>query len=214
LKTVQGLFITLEGGEGAGKSTQLNWLQHKLIRAGWQVQASREPGGSELGSKLRQIVLRDSMTPKAELLIYLADRIQHVEEKLLPWLRQKQIVLCDRFVDSSEVYQGISRGLGQPLVRRMHRLLLPPAIWPRLTVLFDMPPEEGLKRARLRLGENDRLESENLSFHQKVRQGFLAQAAREPERIKIVNALGSAAEVSGRLWDTVRPCLDAWERAG
>ncbi|MDR1396197.1 MAG: dTMP kinase [Desulfarculales bacterium] len=211
---MRGLFITLEGGEGVGKSTQLGWLQNKLTRAGWPVQVSREPGGSELGSKLRQIVLRDAMTPKAELLIYLADRIQHAEEKLLPWLRQKQIVLCDRFVDSCEVYQGISRGLGQPLVRRLHRLLLPPALWPGLTVLFDMPPEEGLKRACLRVGENDRLESENLNFHRTVRQGFLAQAEREPGRIKIVNALGSVKEVNSRLWETVQPCLQAWERDG
>jgi dTMP kinase len=208
---MQGLLITFEGGEGVGKTTQLAWLQKKLTQAGLIVHSSREPGGSELGSQLRQIVLRESMSPAAELLIYLADRIQHAQEKLIPWLRQKHIVLCDRFVDSSEVYQGIGRGLGRELVRQLHELLLPAGIWPDLTILFDMPPEEGLQRAGLRSGGSDRLENENLSFHQKVRDGFLAQARREPERIKIIDARGDAGQVNERLWQTVLPRIQVWQ---
>jgi dTMP kinase len=207
---VRGLLITFEGGEGAGKTTQLAWLEKKLLQSGLTVHVSREPGGSELGKKLRRLVLHQSMTPEAELLIYLADRLQHVREKLLPWLEQKHIVLCDRFIDSSEVYQGIGRGLGWALVRQLHELLLPAGVWPWLTVLLDIAPEEGLKRAGLRAGGNDRLERENLHFHQKVRQGFLGQAQREPERIKIVDAQGEPEEVNARLWGVVLPCLQAW----
>jgi dTMP kinase len=207
---VQGLLITFEGGEGAGKSTQLAWLREKLSSTGLTVHVSREPGGSELGSKLRQLVLGQPMTPEAELLIYLADRLQHAREKLLPWLQQKHIVLCDRFVDSSEVYQGIGRGLGQALVRQLHQLLLPAGLWPDLTVLFDIPPDQGLRRAGLRPTHHDRLERENLTFHQQVRQGFLAQAGREPERIKIIDAAGTCQEVSRRLWQVVWPAVQAW----
>ena len=209
---MRGLFITLEGGEGVGKSTQLIWLQEQLLQMGLTVRSTREPGGSNLGQKLRDIVLNDPMAPSTELLIYLADRMQHVHEKLSPWVQEKQVILCDRFIDSSEVYQGVSRGLGQQLVRQLHELLLPANLWPKLTILLDMPPEEGLKRVNLRANKNDRLENELIDFHQKVRQGFLDQAAGESERIKIVNALGSLPEVNSRVWQEALPVVQAWQR--
>ena len=209
---MRGLFITFEGGEGVGKSTQMAWLESRLKEEGIMVRTTREPGGSALGRKLREIVLSDNMDSKAELLIYLADRMQHVSEKLLPWLREPVVVLCDRFIDSSEVYQGISRGLGRPLVRKFHELLLPPDLWPQLTILLDMVPQEGLKRAAQRSGQTDRLESENLEFHLKVRQGFLTQAQNEPRRIIIVDASGPIAEINACLWQVVQPWVRAWQQ--
>lgn len=205
---MKGLFITFEGGEGVGKSTQLARLAQRFEAAGQPVRITREPGAGQLGQKLREILLNDLLAPKAELLLYLADRAQHVHEELTPWLACGQIVLCDRFLDSSEVYQGVSRGLGVEFVRGLHKWLLP-HIWPDLTILLDMAPTQGLKRVAGR-SVADRLESENLAFHEAVRQGFLQQAAHEPGRIKVVDAANSLEQTEKAIWELVEPVWQKW----
>jgi dTMP kinase len=205
-----GLFITFEGGEGVGKSTQLKLLSQKLESRQILVRSTREPGSGKLGGKLRDILLRDNLSPSSELLLYLADRAQHIHEQLRPWLQQRQVVLCDRFLDSSEVYQGYARGIGVEFIRGLHNWL---GLWPHLTLLLDMPPHEGLQRVKRRLQGNDRLESESISFHEKVRTGFLQQAQAEPQRIKVIDAVGSAAEISERIWQEVYPCVEKWRSA-
>jgi dTMP kinase len=202
-----GLFITFEGGEGVGKSTQLKLLAQKLARRQILVRSTREPGSGNLGGKLRDILLRDNLSPNSELLLYLADRAQHIHEQLRPWLQERQVVLCDRFLDSSEVYQGYARGLGVEFIRGLHNWL---GLWPHLTLLLDMSPHEGLQRVERRWRQSDRLESENISFHEKVRAGFLLQAQAEPQRIKVIDAVGSTAEISARIWREVYPCIERW----
>lgn len=207
-----GLLITFEGGEGVGKSTQIELLGRRLCEYGVPTQLTREPGAGNVGEKLRNILLNDSLAPKAELLLYLADRAQHAYNELAPWLTRRQAVLCDRFIDSSEVYQGFARGLGVARIRDLHKWILPD-IWPDLTILLDMPAQSGLKRVNSRSGgTTDRLESENLKFHEALRQGFLEQAGREPERIRVIDALGEPEDVSLRIWRQVKPVLDKWRQ--
>jgi dTMP kinase len=205
-----GLFITFEGGEGVGKTTQLKLLAQKLESLQILVRITREPGNGKLGGKLRDILLRDNLSPSAELFLYLADRSQHIHEQLRPWLQQRQIVLCDRFLDSSEVYQGYARGLGVEFIRGLHNWL---GLWPHLTLLLDMSPREGLQRASKRLQGSDRLENESIAFHEKVRAGFLRQAQAEPQRIKVINAIGAATEISARIWQEVYPRVEKWRSA-
>jgi dTMP kinase len=208
---VSGLFITLEGGEGAGKSTQQHMLVRRLEGLGWTVTATREPGATALGRRLRSLVGEAGAAApaaRAELLLYLADRAQHVEHVIAPALERGLAVVCDRFADSSEVYQGWARGLGQKEVRRLNRWVCG-RVWPALTIVLDLDPAVGLHRAgarqdRLGLGL-DRLESEGLAFHQRVREGFLAQAEAEPERVRVVDASGPPDEVAEAVWALVRP---------
>jgi dTMP kinase len=208
---VKGLFITLEGGEGAGKSTQQRMLVRRLEGLGWSVTATREPGATSLGRRLRSLVAEAGAAapvPRAELLLYLADRAQHVEQIIAPALERGLAVVCDRFADSSEVYQGLARGLGQKEVRRLNRWVCGEA-WPALTIVLDLDPAVGLSRAGARqdsLGLGlDRLESEGLGFHQKVREGFLARAEAEPERVRVVDASASPDEVAEAVWDLAGP---------
>ncbi len=207
---MRGLLITFEGGEGVGKTTQISLLADRLRQRNIAVQLTREPGAGKLGQKLRDILLNDPIAPKAELLLYLADRAQHVHQELTPWLASQQVVLCDRFLDSSEVYQGFARGLGVDFVRQLHHWLLPP-IWPGLTLVLDMPAVQGLQRAAARGAQADRLEKENLAFHEKLRQGFLQQAAREPRRISVIDGQGTPQEVSTRVWQQVVPLIQQWQ---
>lgn len=204
-----GLFITFEGGEGVGKSTQIALLAKRLQQINIPIQITREPGAGVIGAKLRDILLHEQVAPKAELLLYLADRAQHLEEELRPWLSQSQVVLCDRFLDSSEVYQGFARKLGVEFVRSLHEWLLK-EIWPNLTILLDMPASLGLQRVSGRQTAVDRLESENIKFHEKLRQGFLQQAEREPGRIKVVDANDGQQQVSDNIWRHIEPMIQKW----
>ena len=209
-----GLFITLEGCEGVGKSTQQRMLQRRLEGLGLKVTTTREPGGTVLGGRIRDIVRRPSnepFAPKTELLLYLADRAQHLERVVGPALAQNQVVVSDRFTDSTEVYQGIARGLGREEVRRLN-LWLCQDIWPDLTLLLDLDPSTGLERIRSSRGEDnmDRLENEELGFHLKLRQGFLDQAAAEPERIQVVPAHLSPDQVADAIWSHVEPLVRSW----
>lgn len=211
----RGLFITLEGGEGAGKSTQQRLLFNRLRSHDISAVTTREPGGTALGVEIRGLLLEmreQPPTPWAELMLYLADRAQHVSEIIAPALVRGQTVICDRFVDSSEVYQGVARGLDQARVRRMNQWVCA-GVWPDLTILLDLEPELGLKRALERQGllglPLDRLEGLGLEFHRALRRGFLASAAAEPERIKIVDASGSEEQVAESVWSILKQTIES-----
>ncbi len=210
----RGLFITLEGGEGAGKSTQQRLLFNRLKNQGHKVITTREPGGTALGVEIRGLLLElreQPPTPWAELMLYLADRAQHVAEVIAPALKRGQTVICDRFIDSSEVYQGVARGLDQARVRQMNQWVCA-GVWPDMTILLDLEPELGLKRALERQGmlglPLDRLEGLGLEFHRALRRGFLASAAAEPARIKVVDASGREERVAEAVWSIVKPLLE------
>ncbi|HKZ45866.1 MAG TPA: dTMP kinase [Thermodesulfobacteriota bacterium] len=189
------LFITFEGVEGSGKTTQMEMLKEHLEWKGFQVVSTREPGGTELGEKIRSMLLNiegRTIAPWSELLLYAVCRAQMVNEIIKPALLDKKIVLCDRFADSTMVYQGYARGLDLEAVTNLNKWVTE-GILPTVTFIIDCPPEIGLKRALARIdtraGSNkeDRFEREDIEFHKKVREGYLKLAKTEPNRIKIIN---------------------------
>jgi dTMP kinase len=188
-----GLFITLEGVEGSGKTTQAANLGHALRRAHRSVTVTHEPGGTRAGEAIRSIFLDPavSLDVAAELLLVLADRAQHVREKLRPRLAAGEIVISDRYCDSTTAYQGYGRGFDLKLLGDLNRLASD-TITPDVTLVLDLPIETGLKRTRARLkGATrgpDRFEGEALEFHRRVRQGFLAIARAEPDRVLVIDA--------------------------
>ena len=197
------MFITLEGGEGAGKTTQQSLLAEQLRQEGYACLCTREPGGTALGKALRELLLHgDPMTPLAELLLYAADRAEHVSKVIAPALAAGQVVICDRFTDSTLAYQGYGRGLDLGQIRQLNHLATG-GLKPDLTLWLDLAPEVGLARSRL----GDKLEQEHLEFHRRVYQGFQALAAAEPSRIVRIPAQGSPAEVAARIWSAVKPRL-------
>jgi dTMP kinase len=205
------VFITLEGGEGVGKTTQQALLALQLRQAGYPCLCTREPGGTALGRALREILLHgDPLTPLAELFLYAADRAEHVQKCILPALAAGQVVVCDRFTDSTLAYQGYGRGLDLQQVRQLNHLATG-GLQPHLTLWLDLPPEVGLARKAsgplARTGLADRLEQERLEFHRRVYQGFQALAAAEPQRIVRIDAGGSPLEVAARIWSVVQPRL-------
>ncbi len=193
---MKGYFITFEGGEGSGKTTQLARLAEYLEKKGHTVCATREPGGTVTCEAIRSILLdpqKINYTPKAELFLYLADRAQHLSEVILPALAKKQIVLCDRFTDSTLAYQGAARGLPLRKVQSMARFAAND-IKPDLTLLLDIDVKKGLARLKTRT-EINRLDLEANAFHQKVRDEYLALAMQEPERIYCIHADSSERQV-------------------
>ena len=198
-----GLFITLEGPEGAGKTTQLARLEARLRGTGRRVTVTREPGGTPLGLRVREVVLDPAldMEPLSEFLLYSASRAQLVHDVLRPALERGDVVLCDRYFDSSLAYQGAGRGLPLPLLRGLTREVTG-GLTPDLTLLLDLDPAVGLQRAALR-GQPDRLEKADLAFHQRVRAGFLELAQAEAERFAVVDAAQSADAVAAQHWAAV-----------
>ncbi|HHW07556.1 MAG TPA: dTMP kinase [Clostridia bacterium] len=196
-----GLFITIEGPDGAGKSTQVRLLAAYLQQQGWPVVLTREPGGTELAEKIRGLLLEVSgepVTPVAEVLLYAASRAQHVEYLIKPALAKGAVVISDRFVDSSVAYQGYGRGLGAELVWQINEPALG-GLLPHLTIVLDIDPEAGLQRLAQRSQEHrtglDRLEREALDFHRRVREGFLQLARQFPDRVAVLSAAGRVEEV-------------------
>ena len=182
------IFITFEGPEGSGKTTQINLLERYLKSSGIAVLKTREPGGSLIAEKIRKILLdpkNKAMAAQAELMLYLASRAQHVKDKIKPSLKKGIAVICDRFSDSTMAYQGFGRGFSKPLIENLNTFATQ-GLKPDLTFYIDINVNLGLRRARKRSGKKDRLESENSVFHNKVRKGYLAIAKKEPGRIKIL----------------------------
>ncbi|WMW65550.1 dTMP kinase [Nitratidesulfovibrio liaohensis] len=209
------MFITFEGMEGSGKSTALNRVQQALLDAGHGVLLTREPGGSRLGRTLRSILLdlsNDDIVPEAELFLYLADRAQHVGQVIRPALAEGVVVLSDRYADSTVVYQGYGRGLDPERLRELNDMAVG-GLWPDLTLVFDLPPEEGLRRAmtrNLREGTSvseGRFEAEHLAFHARVREGYLTWAALHPARFRVVDATRTPDEVFEDVMRAVRSAL-------
>jgi dTMP kinase len=202
----RGLFITLEGVEGSGKSTQIRYLAEALTQIGYHVLQTREPGGTASAEAIRHILLTASshepVTPQTEALLILAARCQHVTHLIKPALRQGTVVLCDRFSDSTFAYQGFARGLDLRWLRAANRVATG-GLTPNLTVILDLPVSVGLARRRADRGQQNRLDRETERFHRKVRRGFLALAAEEPGRMKIMNANRPAQEVRDELTEIV-----------
>jgi dTMP kinase len=184
----RGIFITFEGGEGAGKTTLLEGIYKHLQGAGYQVLKTREPGGTALGEEIRNLVLhrKGTMSPYAELSLFLASRAQHITEVIAPALKSGKIVLCDRFNDSTIAYQGMARGLGMEKVADFCQFICA-GLEPHLTLYLDIDPELGLTRAK-KSGSLDRIEVEEIDFHTKIREGYLAIHKKNPQRFHLLNA--------------------------
>lgn len=195
-------FITFEGIEGSGKTTQIKWLTERLQQQGHKVLQTREPGGCPISDQIRSILLHPdnaAMVSRAELLLYAAARAQHIEQIVRPALQCGDVVICDRFTDATLAYQGNGRGLDCDLINQLNRLAAGDCR-PDLTLLFDLPVTTGLGRARQRETQQQdssegRFEREQLDFHQRIRDGYLAMAKAEPERFKIVDAAQPAPQV-------------------
>ena len=191
-------FITLEGGEGVGKTTNLDFIEDYLRARGIDVLRTREPGGTTIGEGVRDILLKSSTMDRwTELLLVFAARAQHISEVIRPALVSGQWVLSDRFTDASHAYQGGGRGLDTAIIGQLEAWVQQ-ELQPDLTLLLDAPVELGMARARSR-GETDRFESERLEFFENVRAAYLARAERFPERIRRVDASDSLAEVQARI---------------
>lgn len=204
-------FITFEGGEGAGKSTQLKRLVAHLASAGREVVATREPGGSPGAESIRELVLNgaaDRWSPVTETLLMYAARRDHVERVIRPALARGAWVVCDRFADSTRAYQGAAGGTDPGLIAAMETFILEDTR-PDLTLIFDLPVEAGLARATTRAGAELRFESKGLAFHERLRAGFLAIAQAEPKRCAVIDAAGTVEAVEARVWTAVRERLDA-----
>lgn len=206
-----GLFITFEGVEGSGKTTQIRRLKRYLTEKGIPCVVTREPGGSSIGERVRQILLDPDhvqIAPLTELLLYEAARAQHVEEVIKPLLKKGTVILCDRFADASLAYQGYGRGLDLRLIKKLNRLAAD-RIQPDVTFLLDCPIKVGLKRAidrnqRAKMRKEDRFERERLSFHRRVRKGYLALARENARRLKLIDA-GAGEE---KVFETIRQIVD------
>ena len=203
---MRGLFITLEGVEGSGKSTHIRYLAKMLTHAGYRVLQTREPGGTATAEAIRHVLLTTSshepVTPQTEALLILAARCQHVTHLIMPALRRGTVVLCDRFSDSTFAYQGFARGLDLQWLRAAN-MVATGGLTPDLTLVLDLPVSVGLARRRADRGQQNRLDRETERFHRKVRRGFLTLAAEEPARMKIANANRPAQVVRDELTEIV-----------
>ena len=211
--TKRGLFITFEGPEGSGKSTQLRTLAARLRAEGHAVLETVEPGGTAIGMQIRRVLLdakNQELRPTTELLLMFAARAQNVDELILPALSRGEVVLCDRFTDSSLVYQGAARGLGAEVVYEVDRIACRGLV-PDLTIVVDIETEVGLERARGRnLKRQDvetRLDEQAVGFHRKVREAYLHLAAEEPNRVRLVDGARSEEMVAKDVWSVVLPIL-------
>ncbi len=203
----RGGFITLEGPDGCGKSTQAKRLAERLRNEGFRVCLTREPGGTDLAENLRSIILDPSLHihPLTELMLYEASRAQHTAEIILPALRKKEIVICDRYYDATMAYQGYGRRLDLKNVKTLNTVAAG-GLKPDLTILLDISSKEGLSRATK--NGADRMEKEKLAFHSRVRRGYLEIAKKEPRRIKIISGSGTVEEVHEKIWDLIKKkCL-------
>lgn len=211
----KGLFITFEGPEGSGKTTQIELLKKELESQGYAVVVTREPGGTEIGKKIRKILLdvqNDGMSFKTELFLYAADRIDHVEKIIRPAISEKSVVLCDRYIDSTVAYQGAGRNIGAKFIEDL-MLLAVDGLQPDLTVLIDIDPSKGVNRAiqkeAYKNTNGDRIEREGLDFHQRVRSGYLELAEKYPQRIKKISGEQGIDAIHKEIKDIVGALINA-----
>jgi dTMP kinase len=205
-------FITFEGIDGCGKSTQLRMLASELRLRGREVIATREPGGTPLGLRIRQLLLdsEEQVDALAELLLYAADRAQHVRTHVRPALDSGHVVLSDRYADATVAYQGAGRGFPDELVSELVALATG-GLTPDLTLIFDLPVDESQRRQARRTSKGrkaDRLDTEDAAFHTRVRDAYLRIAAAEPERVRVIDASGSVQETQGHVMRAVMPFLE------
>ncbi|MET0004776.1 MAG: dTMP kinase [gamma proteobacterium symbiont of Ctena orbiculata] len=209
-KTAKGRFITVEGGEGAGKSSNLAFIQSLIETAGKQVLFTREPGGTPLGEAIRELLLghkHTGMADDTELLLMFAARAEHLQQKILPALERGIWVLCDRFTDASFAYQGAGRGLSLEKIAKLQQFVQG-TLRPDLTLLLDVPVDTGLQRAGKR-SEPDRFESENRDFFEKVRAGYLQIATQEPDRVQVIDASPALEMVQDQIKTVVQHYLES-----
>lgn len=217
LSSGTGLFVTFEGGEGAGKSTQIRRLAEALKGDGHDVLVTREPGGSPGAEAVRHVLLSgaaEAFGTRMEAILFAAARNDHVEEVIRPALAAGKIVLCDRFMDSSRVYQGVTGNLEPDFIETLQRIAIN-GVMPDCTVILDIPANIGLERAQKRAAADapDRFEKERLETHEKRREAFLDIAAREPERCHVINAMQSEEEIAAEIVAIVRQLMSPAGRA-
>lgn len=216
---VSKIFISFEGIEGCGKSTQVKLTAKALGRLNLPCLKTEEPGGSALGKEIRRVLLNRShldIAAETELLLFMADRAQHIREVILPALAENRIVLCDRFADATIAYQGVGRGLDIEMIERLNRFACGD-LKPDLTFLFDIPVETGLGRAvaresRLKPSEReDRFESEALEFHRRVREGYLSLARKEPNRFRVIDGTKSIEAIHEEVLSVIEEIIKKLE---
>jgi dTMP kinase len=209
------MLITLEGIEGSGKTTQIDYIAAYLQKSGLDYIITKEPGGTELGAKIRSILLDPeniNIHPMTELLLYAADRVQHIKELITPMIETGKVVICDRFHDSTTVYQGFTRGIDVSLIQRLNSLVLE-GLTPDITFVLDLDPEIGLKRAWTQIrngsrsGSETRFENEKLQFHESVRNGYLELARQEPDRFVVVDASADPLNVRDQIFEQLEKCF-------
>jgi dTMP kinase len=204
----KGIFISFEGIEGTGKSTQAKLLSEHLREKGLEAILTEEPGGTKIGRKIRDLLLSPDhleMAPLTELFLYFASRTQHLEQVILPALKRGAIVITDRFTDSTIAYQGFGRGLDLRLIQSLDSIATS-GMRPDITLLLDLDEETGLRRNR-GMNKTDRFELEDINFHKRVRKGFLELAAQQPGRIKLIDASLHRKEISKRVLDIIKELI-------
>jgi len=207
-----GILISFEGAEGSGKSTQIARLAKRLAKQNQKVLSVREPGGTEIGEQVRNIIVHnsdgDEMCAETELLLFAAARAQLVRETIAPAMMDGFIVLSDRFMDSSTVYQGIGRNLASDPVSQINHFAIG-NVMPALTIVYDVPPTISKRRIRQRASDvPDRMERENIDFYKAIRQGYLLLAERMPERIVVIDGTQTEAEIERQTWKVVKKLID------
>jgi len=209
------MLITLEGIEGSGKTTQIDYMAAYLQKTGLDYIVTKEPGGTVLGEKIRSILLDPKnikIHPMTELLLYAADRVQHIKELITPMIEDGKIVICDRFSDSTTVYQGFTRGIDVSLIQRLNSLVFE-GLAPDITFVLDLAPEIGLNRAWKQIKDGSRsdsetrFENEKLQFHESVRNGYLKLARQEPDRFVVVDASLEPSKVKRQILEQLEKCL-------
>ena len=209
----KGIFITFEGGEGSGKSTQIQKLKNNILGfiSDIEIVISREPGGTEVAEQIRNILVNgaaDKLSVRAETLLMIAARAEHIDRVILPAIKRGAIVLCDRFKDSSAVYQGIANNISNREIDKIHAFALK-TCEPDLTILLDVPAEIGIKRALDRNENNQRFERKGDFFHKKIRDGYLKIASSYPDRIKIIDGSQTIEKISDEIFQLVSPILQS-----
>lgn len=209
----RGMFISVEGADGVGKSTQMEYIREYFKIRGIEAVFTREPGGTAIGEKIRELLLaveHSEMCDRTEALLYAAARAQHVQELILPAIEKGRWVVCDRFVDSSIAYQGYGRDLGEA-VTEINEFAIA-GLWPDYTIFFDLSPEEGKKRIKKNIGTLDRIEVADDEFHRKVYDGYKAIESKNISRVKSIDASGSPQEVKDQVYKELDKILDEYEK--